>query len=89
MVSTRAKPRLHPMPSRSVPSTDALLAETRWLRAVARGLVRDGGSAEDLAQDVMLDALQRRPSSDDGGLRGWLRTVARRRAATIWTAKEM
>ena len=71
------------MPSRSFPSTDALLAETRWLRAVARGLVRDGGSPEDLAQDVMLDALEHRPSSDGGGLRGWLRTVARRRAGRI------
>ncbi|MEM6676144.1 MAG: sigma-70 family RNA polymerase sigma factor [Planctomycetota bacterium] len=61
-------------------TVEALLAETRWLHAVARGLVTDDAAADDLVQEVVSEALHRPPSVRAGGLRGWLRTVARRRA---------
>jgi RNA polymerase sigma-70 factor (ECF subfamily) len=59
---------------------ERLLAHSAWLRALAQTLAR-GADAEDLAQETWRIALERRPASlDDGRLRGWLTTVARRLA---------
>jgi RNA polymerase sigma-70 factor (ECF subfamily) len=59
---------------------ERLLAHAAWLRALAQTLAR-GADAEDLAQETWRVALERRPASlDDGRLRGWLATVARRLA---------
>ena len=65
----------------------ALLAESGWVRALARRLVGDDELAEEIVQDTCVAALERRPSSEHG-LRAWLAVVtrnlalrARRRAA--------
>ena len=56
---------------------DALLAETRWLRALARKLVpSDRQLAEDLAQETCLAALQHAPDRERS-LQSWLATVLR------------
>ena len=60
-------------------SLDNLLEHADWVRALARSLVRDAAKADDLAQEVWLEALRRGPT-DDRNLRGWLRTLARRLA---------
>jgi RNA polymerase sigma-70 factor (ECF subfamily) len=54
----------------------ALAAQTDWVRRVAARLVVDRDEAEDLAQDVLIAALQGRPPS---ALRPWLRGVLRNR----------
>ena len=67
-------------------SEEALLAELGWIRGLARSLVRDAASAEDLAQETYLAALERPPRTARSGasLRAWLakvtRTLARTRA---------
>jgi len=60
------------------PDSALLLAEGRWLSALARRLVRDGIEAEELAQDTLAHSLEHRPDSSLP-LRGWLATVLRRR----------
>ncbi|MGE3172351.1 MAG: sigma-70 family RNA polymerase sigma factor [Planctomycetota bacterium] len=56
-----------------------LLAHGRYLRALARSLVRCSHAADDLAQDAMVEALER-PPADRGNPRGWLTAVLRRGA---------
>ncbi len=58
------------------PTLDALLAETRWIQALARSLVVDPGTADDVAQDAAVVALTN-PPRDAGALRSWLRRVVR------------
>lgn len=60
------------------PDPRSLLAEHAWLRRLARSLVDEPG-ADDLAQDVVVAALEQRPATRDG-LRPWLARVARRLA---------
>ena len=55
---------------------EELLAQSDWVRALARSLVRDEGAAEDLFQDTWVAAL-RSPPSERGALRGWLARVTR------------
>ena len=55
------------------------------VQAIAARVTRDAALAEDVAQDVFV-ALWRRPLAFDpgrGSLRGWLATVARRRAIDV------
>ncbi len=59
-------------PIRSIREELPLHAE--WVRRLARGLVRDGASADDLAQDVALAAL-RSEHAIRGPLRPWLSRV--------------
>ena len=55
---------------------DALLDQTGRVHSLARRLVNDPNTADDLAQEGWVQALERRP--DTGGpLRGWLATVLR------------
>ena len=61
---------------------EQLLAGSRWVRALARGLVRDASSADDVVQDAWVVALSRPAAERDPG--AWLAGVARhlaRRAA--------
>lgn len=61
---------------------EALLAETDWMRRLARALVRDADAADELVQETVLAALRAKPDLDRG-LRPWLgrvlRNVARQR----------
>ncbi len=59
----------------------ALLREAGWVRRVAARLVRDGSSADDVAQDAWVQALRQRPDPSTT-LRGWLAEVLRRLAHT-------
>lgn len=60
-------------------STEALLAQTGWMRALALGLLRDGHAADDVAQDAALAALLHPPPAGVE-LRPWLAQVVRRLA---------
>ncbi len=53
---------------------EALLAETAWVRALARRLCSDSATAEDLVQDTWLAALRHRPD-DRASPRAWLGKV--------------
>ncbi len=55
---------------------EALLAEARWVRRLARSLVRDDSVAEDLVQETWIAALEGAPA-DGGRLRPWLARVVR------------
>ncbi|TAJ04026.1 MAG: sigma-70 family RNA polymerase sigma factor, partial [Planctomycetota bacterium] len=59
---------------------DALVAQREFVRRLARSLLRDDFAADDVAQDVMLTALER-PQRDVRSLRGFLATLTRRRVA--------
>jgi RNA polymerase sigma-70 factor (ECF subfamily) len=69
-------------PPTSVP-IETLLAQRAWMRSLARSLVRDESAADDLAQEVFVDAL-RSPPAHGAGVRGWLATLLRRRARDAW-----
>jgi len=59
--------------------SEALLAHSGWVWRLARSLVADDPTADDVLQDTMVAALERSPKSDQPGasLRAWLSTVAR------------
>ena len=61
------------------PTPDALLEHATFVRRVARSLVRDGPTADDVVQDTWEVAI-RKPPRDSGRVRGWLATVARNMA---------
>jgi len=72
--------------SRSDPNTprlEDLTAHVAWVRRLASQLVRDPGTADDLAQDACLAALQR-PPDDRAPLGTWLATVVRNGARLAW-----
>ncbi len=65
-------------PTNRAQDAEALLAESGWLRRLARRLARDPALADDVVQDTWLAALERGSQPRDArGLRGWLATVAR------------
>jgi RNA polymerase sigma-70 factor (ECF subfamily) len=66
----------------NTPSLDALLAHADWVRALARQLVRDPGAADDVEQQVWLEAMQR-PPAHGANPRGWLAAVARNAARQL------
>jgi RNA polymerase sigma-70 factor (ECF subfamily) len=59
------------------PTIDELLEHADFLRRLARVLVKDEATAEDLVQDTWVEAL-RRPPHERGNLRRWLAVVLRR-----------
>ena len=63
--------------SRSQPSVEARDYERHadWLRDLARSMVGDASTADDIAQETWLSALRHGPSQDEP-LRPWLRRVA-------------
>jgi RNA polymerase sigma-70 factor (ECF subfamily) len=71
------------MTNQPLPNLDLLLAQTDWVRALARRLVSDEHAADDVAQSTWL-AFLRRPlarSESVEALRAWLATTLRRNAA--------
>ena len=64
------------MPSDTMVGIEALLGHERWVRRLARALVRDDDEAEELVQEARL-AWWRRPPDDPERARSWLRTVVR------------
>ncbi|HVS11050.1 MAG TPA: sigma-70 family RNA polymerase sigma factor, partial [Planctomycetota bacterium] len=63
-------------------TADELLAESRWLQALARSLVKEPDAAEDIVQETWLAALRRRPAVRES-LRPWLARVLRNQAALL------
>ncbi len=61
---------------------DRLLAEADWARALARRLVADETAADDVVQEVWLDAL-RRPPEAHRPVRPWLAQVVRNAARQL------
>src|SRR5690349_21397293 len=57
-------------------SIDDLLRHGAFVRALARRLVADDATADDVVQEVWLRALQR-PPARGGSITGWLARVAR------------
>ena len=70
------------MKQRPTQSLDALLSETDWLRALARQLVHDQSSADDLYQETVLSVVEGGAPSHDP-LRPWLARVARNLASKL------
>src|SRR5262245_41100480 len=70
---------MDPVTDPTPPSVETLLRHREWVSTVARTLVRDQASAEDLAQEAWL-AAARRPPADASSPRGWLASVLRRSA---------
>ena len=58
------------------PTGEELLRHASWIRGLARGLVGDEATAEDVVQDTWVAALTHPPPAE-GKLRPWLRQVAR------------
>ena len=70
---------MEPGKSKSHTDWESLIAEGPWLRRLAAALVgRD--QADDLAQEVVVQALGHQPPEEPLALRAWLRTVAKRLA---------
>ena len=67
------------MASRPSVPIETLLSQREWVRSLARRLVAGEAEADDLAQQVWVDALRSPPERDDG-IRGWFATLLRRRA---------
>lgn len=64
------------------PTVDSLLAHADWVRALARHLVRDPQTADDVEQEVWREAIER-PPANDSNVRGWLASVARNAARQL------
>lgn len=60
---------------------ETILADDRFVRALARRLVRDEATADDVAQAAYVEALGRRP--DSSSPRGWVATVVRHVASNL------
>lgn len=72
---------------------DALTQHIAWVRRLAHQLVRDSASADDLAQDACLAALQGRRceagrAGERGPLRVWLAAIVRNGARQDWRRTE-
>jgi RNA polymerase sigma factor (sigma-70 family) len=61
---------------------EELLAHAGWVRRLAARLVRDAGSADDVAQEVWAYAL-RSPPRDRSNLRAWLSAAVRNAARSL------
>ncbi|MGK0157547.1 MAG: RNA polymerase sigma factor (sigma-70 family), partial [Neolewinella sp.] len=59
----------------SQPSLEILLCHQEWVRALARSLVADPSRADDVAQQTMLEAIQR-PPRELSRPKAWLAKVA-------------
>jgi RNA polymerase sigma-70 factor (ECF subfamily) len=59
---------------------EALLAHREWIERVARAIVLGSSDADDVAQQVWADVLERPPAGQPTHLRAWLRSVLRFKA---------
>ncbi|MBK7644359.1 MAG: RNA polymerase sigma factor [Planctomycetes bacterium] len=66
---------------------EELLAHAGWVRKLAARLVRDAGTADDVAQEVWAYAL-RSPPRTRSNLRAWLSAVVRNSARSLRRAEE-
>ncbi|MCE9637291.1 MAG: sigma-70 family RNA polymerase sigma factor [Planctomycetes bacterium] len=73
------------MSSTSVPAEE-LLRHREWVRALARSLVRDDATADDLAQDAWLAAAETPPLRTDAP-RSWFGRVLRTRAIDAFRSR--
>jgi len=71
-------PEHHAVTAQAQLTPQALVEHRSFVLALARSLTRDEASAEDLAQDALVEALARPPATSS--LRGWFATVLRTRA---------
>jgi RNA polymerase sigma factor (sigma-70 family) len=62
--------------SSELPPVSRLLEDGAWLQALARSVIADQATADDVAQDAAVIALTK-PPRESGALRGWLRRVVR------------
>lgn len=62
------------MTNKDTPGIEQLLAHSDWVGGLARRLVTDAATADDVVQEAWLEAL-RRPPAHAGNLRGWLASV--------------
>ncbi|MCI0340607.1 MAG: sigma-70 family RNA polymerase sigma factor [Planctomycetales bacterium] len=62
---------------------EALLSHADFVRGLARSLLADEGTAEDVAQDALVAALER-PPEERGRTRGWFAAVVRNLARQSW-----
>ena len=60
--------------SPNLPPVARLLEDGAWLQALARSVVADQATADDVAQDAAVIALTK-PPREAGSLRAWLRRV--------------
>jgi RNA polymerase sigma-70 factor (ECF subfamily) len=67
--------------------TEELLSHTRWMRALARSLVNDAASADDVVQESLAAAL-RRPPRADRPLHAWLSRVVCNVASNLHRAEQ-
>lgn len=65
------------------PSLDALLSHSAWVRSLARSLVSDSATADDIEQQAWVTALEN-PPSHSGNLRAWWTSVVRSAAGSKW-----
>jgi DNA-directed RNA polymerase specialized sigma24 family protein len=63
------------MPKAPAPALDGILANTAWIRRLARRLVADAAERDEVVQQVWLAALTQAPRADE--LRPWLAGVLR------------
>lgn len=73
---THSNPQAHP-------NLDLLLEHSGWVRALARSLVADQATAEDLEQKAWLAAIEKPPHHLDQP-RAWMTTVVRNLAKMQW-----
>ena len=70
------------MTENPIPSLESLLAHRRWVRGVARRLLRDEHAAEDLAQEAWVRAM-RSPPDPERDPKPWLRRVLKNLASNV------
>jgi RNA polymerase sigma-70 factor (ECF subfamily) len=75
------------MPPTAPTTVEALLAHADWIRALARSLVRDPDTADEVAQRALVAAWSR-PPGERGSLRGWLARCIRNFAHDARRASE-
>ena len=66
----------------ALPTIETLLRYHEWVRTLARSLVTDPARADDVAQQTMLEAIERPPQNLHQP-KGWLATVARNTARAL------
>ncbi len=65
---------------------ESLLSHRRWIRGLARSLLRDENLVDDVEQETWMTAMRSRPAQGPR-IRGWLRRVVRSRAIDLRRAQ--